>query len=115
MLETIVPVQLGYSALHASNSLSKAVSPPVSDPVSSNSTSQFCVIVASKVALVLLVILATDAVNCPTVMFFATVTWASVRASLNKNCFGAAGGRGGSEGLGGGRDGGGSEGGGEER
>ena len=96
MLETIVPVQLGYFALHAFNSRSKAVSPPESVP--SNSTSQFCVIVTSMVTLVLLGTLATDAANCPTVMLsgdFPTVTSSRVRASLTVNCFGAAGGGGG--------------------
>lgn len=107
MLETIVPVQLGYSALHASNSLSKAVSPPVSVPVPSNSTSQFCVMVTSTVTLVLLGRLATDAANCPTVMLSGdSSTSSSTMASLTVNCFGAAGG-GGGEGLGGGGDGGG--------
>ena len=109
-LETIVPVQLGYFSWHAANSLSKAVSPPVSVP--SNSTCQLCVMVTSTVTLVLLGRLATDAVNWPIVMLsggFPTVPLPSTMASCTVNCLGAAGG-GGGEGLGGSGEGGGGDG-----
>ena len=103
-------MQVGYFSRHAPNSLSKAASPPVSVPVPSNSTSQFCVMVTSTVTLVLLGRLATDAVNWPTVMFSGGFpTSPSTMASLTVNCLGAAGG-GGGEGLGGSGDGGGGDG-----
>ena len=110
MSETIVPVQVGYFSWHASNRLSKAVSPPLSVAVPSNSTSQFCVMVTSMVTLVLLGRLATDVINWPIVMFSRGFpTSPSTMASLTMNCFGANGG-GGGEGLGGSGDGGGGDG-----